>query len=83
MGMRRARTTRYLDKDYTRKSAPEIYGGAFKKDPSLIGRHADAMSGARGLGYLYQLLAMAGWSSHPWLWTLRPGPSAPALAGAR
>ena len=59
------------DKDYTRKSAPEIYGGAFKKDPSLIGRHADAMSGARGLGYLYQLLAMAGWSSHPWLWTLR------------
>jgi pimeloyl-ACP methyl ester carboxylesterase len=53
-----------------RKSAPEIYGGAFKKDPSLIGRHADAMSGARGLGYFYQLLAMAGWSSLPWLSTL-------------
>ena len=29
------------------------------------------MSGARGLGYLYQLLAMVGWSSLPWLWTLR------------
>jgi hypothetical protein len=43
---------RYFDKDYMRKSAPEIYGGAFKKDPSLIDRHADAMSGARGLGYL-------------------------------
>jgi pimeloyl-ACP methyl ester carboxylesterase len=28
------------------------------------------MSGARGLGYLYQLLAMAGWSSLPWLSTL-------------
>ena len=39
--------------------------------PSLIGRHADAMSGARGLGYLYQLLAMVGWSSLPWLWRLR------------
>ena len=62
---------RYFDRDYMRKSAPEIYGGAFKKDPSLIDRHADAMSGARGLGYLYQLLAMAGWSSLPWLWTLR------------
>jgi poly(3-hydroxyalkanoate) depolymerase len=62
---------RYWDKDYMRKSAPEIYGGAFKKDPSLIGRHADAMSGARGRGYLYQLLAMVGWSSLPWLWTLR------------
>jgi poly(3-hydroxyalkanoate) depolymerase len=62
---------RYWDKDYMRRSAPDIYGGAFKKDPSLIGRHADAMSGARGLGYLYQLLAMVGWSSLPWLWTLR------------
>jgi len=41
---------RYWDKDYMRRSAPEIYGGAFKKDPSLIGRHADAMFGARGLG---------------------------------
>ena len=62
---------RYLDKDYMRKNAAEIYGGALKKDPSLIGRHADAMSGARGLGYLYQLLAMVGWSSLPWLWRLR------------
>jgi poly(3-hydroxyalkanoate) depolymerase len=61
---------RYWDKDYMRRSAPDIYGGAFKKDPSLIGRHADAMSGAQGLGYLYQLLAMIGWSSLPWLWTL-------------
>ena len=62
---------RYFDKDYMRKSASEIYGGAFKNDPSLIGRHADAMSGAPGLGYLYQLLAVAGWSSLPWLWKLR------------
>ena len=59
---------RYWDKDYMRRSAPEIYGGA---DSSLVGRHADAMSGARGLGYLYQLLAMVGWSSLPWLRTLR------------
>jgi poly(3-hydroxyalkanoate) depolymerase len=61
---------RYWDKDFMRRSAPDIYGGAFKKDTSLIGRHADAMFGARGLGYLYQLLAMVGWSSLPWLWTL-------------
>jgi poly(3-hydroxyalkanoate) depolymerase len=62
---------RYWDEDYMRRSASEIYGGAFKKDPSLIGRHAEAMSSAHGLGYFYQLLAMAGWSSLPWLWTLR------------
>ena len=69
--LKMATPRRYWDKDYMRRSAPDIYGGAFKKDPSLISRHADAMSGARGLGYLYQLLAMVGWSSLPWLWTLR------------
>jgi pimeloyl-ACP methyl ester carboxylesterase len=29
------------------------------------------MRGARNLGYLYQLLAMTGWTSLPWLWSLR------------
>jgi poly(3-hydroxyalkanoate) depolymerase len=62
---------RYLDEAYMRKIGPEIYGGAFKKNPALIDRHAAAMHGARGMGYLYQLLAMAGWTSLPWLWTLR------------
>jgi len=62
---------RYTDKDYMSKVAPEIYGGAFRKDPSLIGSHAKAMHGARNLGYLYQLLAMTGWTSLPWLWSLR------------
>ena len=62
---------RYTDKEYTRKVAPEIYGGAFRRDPSLIGPHANAMQGARSLGYLYQLLAMTGWTSLPWLPFLR------------
>jgi poly(3-hydroxyalkanoate) depolymerase len=61
---------RYTDKDYMRKIAADIYGGAFRKDPSLIGQHAAAMHGARNLGYLYQLLALAGWTSLPWLWSL-------------
>src|SRR5206468_7089779 len=26
--------------------------------------------GARNVGYLYQLLAMTGWTSLPWLWSL-------------
>ena len=54
-----------------RKSRARNLWRRLRKDPSLIGRHAAAMSGARGLGYLYQLLAMAGWSSLPWLRTLR------------
>jgi poly(3-hydroxyalkanoate) depolymerase len=61
---------RYVDKNFMRKIAPQIYGGEFRRDPNLIARHAQAMSGASGLGYLYQLLAVAGWSSLPWLWRL-------------
>jgi len=62
---------RYTDKDYMNKIGAEIYGGAFRTNAALIGRHAAAMQGARNLGYLYQLVAMAGWTSLPWLWTLR------------
>jgi pimeloyl-ACP methyl ester carboxylesterase len=29
------------------------------------------MSGASRLGYAYQLLALAGWTSLPWLWSLK------------
>ena len=62
---------RYIDKDYMSKVAPDIYGGAFRKDRSAIASHADAMMhGAGNLGYFYQLLAMAGWTSLPWLWSL-------------
>jgi poly(3-hydroxyalkanoate) depolymerase len=61
---------RYVDKEYMNRISADIYGGAFRSDPSMVGRHADAMHGARNLGYLYQLLAMSGWSSLPWLWSL-------------
>jgi poly(3-hydroxyalkanoate) depolymerase len=61
---------RYTDKDYMNRIAADIYGGAFRDDPSPIGRHAAAMHSARSLGYLYQLLAMSGWTSLPWLWSL-------------
>lgn len=61
---------RYTDKGYMKSIAADIYGGAFRDDPSLIGRHAAAMHGARSMGYFYQLLAMTGWTSLPWLWSL-------------
>ena len=69
--LRMATPRRYLDKDYMRKIAPDLYGGAFRKDPSMIGRHAEAMFGPRGMGYVYQLLAMVGWTSLPWLSAVR------------
>ena len=62
---------RYVDRKYMHTTAPEIYGGAFRHDPELISTHEQAMLGATNLGYLYQLLAMTGWTSLPWLWSLR------------
>jgi hypothetical protein len=54
-----------------RSIAAEVYGGAFRSDPELIATHAQAMFGVTRLGYLLQLLAMTGWTSLPWLWSLR------------
>jgi poly(3-hydroxyalkanoate) depolymerase len=62
---------RYTDPGYMRSIAAEIYGGAFRTDPTLIGRHAAAMKGATQYGYMLQLIAMTGWTSLPWLWLLR------------
>jgi poly(3-hydroxyalkanoate) depolymerase len=62
---------RYFDKGFMRNIAASIYGGDFGKDPQLIIKHTQAMSGAKGLGYFYQLLAITGWTSLPWLWSLK------------
>lgn len=62
---------RYTDRAYMNRIAADLYGGAFRNDPSVIGRHVAAVHGARNFGYLYQLLALAGWTSLPWLWSLR------------
>jgi poly(3-hydroxyalkanoate) depolymerase len=62
---------RYTDKDFMRRIAPDIYGGAFRSNPDVIPVYAKAMTGATEKGYLYQLLAMTGWTSLPWLWTLK------------
>ena len=68
--LRMATPRRFWDKNYIQKAAPEIYGGAFRKDPAMIDRFAEAMSGPPGSGYLYQLLAVVGWTSLPWLRSL-------------
>ena len=68
--LRIATPRRYWDPSHMTKIAPDVYGGAFRTDASMIVRHAKAMSGASGIGYAYQLLAMVGWTSLPWLRTL-------------
>ena len=62
---------RYTDKGYMRSIAAEIYGGAFRRDDTLINAHADGMRPSSNAGYILQLLAMTGWTSMPWLWRLK------------
>lgn len=57
---------RYRDPDYAMQVAAELYGGSLRDDPTRVRAlmHDRARVGSRR-GYLYQLLAGAGWSSLP------------------
>lgn len=62
---------RYTDKGYMRSIAAEIYGGAFRRDDTLINAHAAGMRPSSNAGYMLQLLGMTGWTSAHWLWLLK------------
>ncbi|EEA00705.1 poly(3-hydroxyalkanoate) depolymerase [Burkholderia sp. H160] len=62
---------RYTDPDYLQRVGAEIYGGAYRRDPELLSEHSRHIQPPRGRGYLYQLMAVWGWTSLPWLCTLR------------
>jgi poly(3-hydroxyalkanoate) depolymerase len=62
---------RYMDPGFLGKVGAELYGGAFRRKPDLLHQHARHIRPPRGRGYLYQLLAGAGWSSLLWLRLLR------------
>jgi poly(3-hydroxyalkanoate) depolymerase len=64
---------RYMDPKYMQSIAGELYGGKFNQDPTFAATHAANMKGSSNLGYVYQLLAIAGWTSVPWLpWLKQP-----------
>ena len=52
--------------DFMRKVGPDIYGGMFRANSELLAQHIDVLKPGSSRGYLYQLLASAGWTS--WLW---------------
>lgn len=62
---------RYRDKGYMQRVAPELYGGRLRDDATAIRLFTDHARGGDPVGYRYQLLAMAGWTSLPWLWRIR------------
>ena len=63
---------RHRDPEYAARVAPEIYGGTMRTHPergaALL--HSTTRSGPKR-GYYYQLAAMAGWTSLPFLGLLR------------
>lgn len=58
---------RYYDRSYLKRVAPELYGGAMRREPDLVDRHTNHVRPPNGRGYLYQMLAFWGWTSLPWL----------------
>lgn len=62
---------RYHDPQYLASIAPDLYGGKVRRDPQLVAQHAALLAPPHWRGYLYQQLALCGWSSLPWLHTIR------------
>lgn len=62
---------RYFDKKYMARVAPQLYGGDLRRDPDAIELFLAHARGGSKRGYRYQLMAMFGWSSLPWLWRIR------------
>ena len=58
---------RYKDESYLKRVAGDIYGGAMRASPDLVGRHLRHVKWASDYGYYLQLAAGFGWSSLPWL----------------
>jgi poly(3-hydroxyalkanoate) depolymerase len=63
---------RYLDPEYLREVAGDLYGGSARHQPGRVSAlmHADSRVGSPQ-GYLYQLAAGAGWTSLPFLPLIR------------
>lgn len=58
---------RYIQPSHVIRIAPEIYGGAFRRDPHMAANHAAKVRSSGKLGYYWQLFAGMGWTSVHWL----------------
>ena len=62
---------RYIDSRHAHRIAGDVYGGAFRRDPALVSRTLRHIRFSGKGGYYLQLAAAFGWTSLPWLFTLR------------
>jgi len=58
---------RYRDPEFMQRVAPQIYGGRIAEQPDLIVPFVKHMRPPDARGYFLQQLALAGWTSLPWL----------------
>jgi poly(3-hydroxyalkanoate) depolymerase len=69
--LRMSNPLRYLMPDYMASIAGEIYGGSLRTNKRHARQHASRMKPPSVLGYYYQVLALVGWTSLPWLHKLQ------------
>ena len=65
---------RFMQKDYVKNNAMRMYGGRLRDNPEALGGISEYMMGANmsGMGaMMYQMMALMGWSSMPWLHLLQ------------
>jgi poly(3-hydroxyalkanoate) depolymerase len=64
---------RYWNRQLAELILPIIAGGRTARDPGVLQAGLDKrlVQPPSALGYLYQLYALSGWSSHPWIRTVR------------
>jgi poly(3-hydroxyalkanoate) depolymerase len=65
--MKMADPRRYIDPEFMWKHFQTLYGGATAKNDGGKGGHIGRITPPTKIGYFYQLLAMMGWTSAPFL----------------
>jgi len=69
--LRMSSPLRYLVPSYMESIAGDIYGGSLRTNKVRVREHSRHMKPPSIKGYYYQVLSLMGWSSLPWLHTLK------------
>jgi len=69
--LKMATPLRYFSPAFMQYAAPHIYGGDMRDKPDAILEHMGNIKMQGVMGYVYQLLAGLGWTSLPWLYSLK------------
>ena len=62
---------RYVDPSHAHRVAGDIYGGMFRRESALVEKTLRHVRFSSRLGYYMQLAALVGWTSVPWLASVR------------